>query len=410
MTVTTRPPAGATSRTLRPTAKVLPEHARRHNRSLVLQSLLQQGPASRADLARETGLTRVTVSDLVADLMGEELVEEPGVRPGSRVGKPATLVGLRADGALIVSLDLSDEQRLAGALLDLTGQVVLRRTSTLRGRTGESAVGAVVAMARTLVEQATRPVLGVGIGTPGVVDGDGVVVLAPNLGWEREPLAQRVGEALDLPVHVANDANAAALAEHTFGGASGSGLILIAVGKGVGSGLLLDGALLRGHHHAAGELGHVVVDERGDGCACGRRGCLETVLAAPALRAAIDGLDDAGRRAALAKVGRRLGSALAPVVSVLDLREIRLSGPADLLDGALLEGTASVLRRRTMAVVGEDLDLRMASLGADVVLAGAAVLVLSGQARRLLTSHRVPPVRPVPPDPPQRTTTPGGTP
>ena len=82
-------------RTLRPTAKVLPEHARSHNRSLVLQSLFHAGPSSRADLSRETGLTRVTISDLVAELMTDGLLTELGAKPGSRVGKPATLVGLR---------------------------------------------------------------------------------------------------------------------------------------------------------------------------------------------------------------------------------------------------------------------------------------------------------------------------
>lgn len=371
--------ANGVSRALRPTVKVLPEHARRHNRSLVLQSLRRIGPASRADLARTTGLTRVTVADLVEDLMAEDLVVELGTRSDTRVGKPATLVGLRPDGAHIVCLDLSDESRVLAAVLDLTGTVLHRRSRSLRGRTGENAVEAVIGICHQMVALATRPVLGIGIGTPGVVDPDGVVVLAANLGWHGQALAARVHDDLGAPVHVANDANTAALGEHTFGGAAGSGLMVVTVGQGVGSGLLLDGALLRGHHDAAGELGHVVVDERGQACACGRRGCLETVLAAPALRRSLEGLDDEHRRAVLAKVGRRLGTALAPVVSVLDLREVVLSGPPDLLDGPLIDAAANVIRTRTMPVIGDHLELRMARLGGDVVLAGAAVLVLSGQ-------------------------------
>src|SRR5690606_624618 len=107
--------------------------------------------------------------------------------------------------------------------------------------------------------------------------------------------------ALDLPVHVANDANAAVLGEFTYGGASGKGLLLIAVGEGVGAGIVLDGALVQGYRNAAGELGHVtVLDDRDDvdgsplgppqTCACGRRGCLETVLSVPALRRRVAGL------------------------------------------------------------------------------------------------------------------------
>jgi predicted NBD/HSP70 family sugar kinase len=375
----TRPLGHSVSRALRPTTKVLPEHARQHNRSLVLQSLFHTGPMSRADLARETGLTRVTVSDLVAGLLAEELVEELGFRAESRVGKPATLVGLRSDAANILCLDLSDEACMIGAVSDLSGAMLHRRRVPLRGRTGEAAYDGLSALCRELVSLAERPVLGVGVGSPGVVDPDGTILEAPNLGWVGLPLAARLSEDIGLPVHVANDANAAALGELTFGGAGGSGLMVIAVGKGLGAGLLLDGALHRGHHYAAGEIGHVMVDQRGDACACGRRGCLETILAAPALRARIDGLDRKATDSALAAVGRRLGAALALIVSALDLREVVLSGPADLLGGPLRDAALSEIRKRAMPVVGNDLDLRMAHLGEDVVLAGAAVLVLSGQ-------------------------------
>ncbi|MDQ1667928.1 MAG: hypothetical protein QOH75_3959, partial [Actinomycetota bacterium] len=152
-----------------------------------------------------------------------------------------------------------------------------------------------------------------------------------------------------------------------------------AVGKGLGAGLLLDGDLHRGHHNAAGEIGHVMVDPRGVACACGRRGCLETILAAPALRARIGGLDRRAANATLASVGRRLGGALALIVGALDLREVVLSGPVDLLGGSLRDAAHSEIRKRSMSIVGDELDLRMARLGADVVLAGAAVLVLSAQ-------------------------------
>ncbi len=375
-----RSPSAPASRALRQTAKVLPEHARRHNRSLVLQCLFHGDPLSRADLARETGLTPVTVSDLVGDLLADGFVEELGTRAESRVGKPATLVGLVPGAAHIVCLDLSDESRWTGAVLDLVGGVHGRASTAVRRRTGEAAYGAVLDLARDLVERVDRRILGIGVGTPGVVDADGVVTTAPNLGWEKLPLAGRLSVDLDRRVYVANDANAAALAEHTYGGAGGSGSMVVKIGKGVGAGLLLDGALHRGHHFAAGEIGHVVVDHRGDQCACGRRGCLETLLAAPALRARIAGLaDDKECDAALAAVGRRFGAALAPVVSALDLREVVLSGPADLLGGALREAARAELRKRTMPMVGEDLDVRMASFGEDVVLAGAAVLVLSGE-------------------------------
>ena len=131
--------------------------------------------------------------------------------------------------------------------------------------------------------------LGVGVGSPGIINRRGVVVEAPNLDWHGLDLAGELGAALGVGVHVANDANASALGEHTFGGSTGHGLLVITVGQGVGAGLLLDGNLLLGDHFAAGEIGHVMVIDPGEACACGRTGCLETVLAEPLLRRRIDG-------------------------------------------------------------------------------------------------------------------------
>ncbi len=379
------------NKVLRPTGKVLPEDGRAHNRAMVLQHLFHAGPRSRADLARSTGLTRVTVSDLVSSLMGEGLVSELGVVvSGGKVGKPATLVGLRPNAFQIVAVDLTDGQRLHGAVLDLSGEIVQRRSTDADERTGPEAVEALIAFCGELVALASYPVLGIGIGSPGVIDDAGTVVQAPNRGWYDVPLAKSVSAALDLPVHVANDANAAVLGEFTYGGAAGTGLMVLTVGQGVGAGFVLDGALVQGHRHAAGELGHVtVVDERDDvdgaplgqagECGCGRRGCLETVLSVPALRRRIAGLDPRSADAALASVGRRLGIALAPVVSALNLSEVVLSGPPELLDGPLRVAALQAVQERTMPVISSDLKLRMTTLGEDGALSGAAVLVLSGQ-------------------------------
>lgn len=378
--------------TLRPTAKVLPGHARAHNRSLVLQRLFHGGPVSRAELARVTGLTKVTVSDLVADLLGDGLVRELGpseVRSG-RVGKPGTLVELRTDAFAVVAVDLADAEHMHGAVLDLAGRVVERRSEPVDGRTGEAAVAAVLGLCRALVAAAPWPVLGVGVGSPGVIDSAGVVRQAPNRGWYDVPLAAELEAALEVPVHVGNDANTACLGEYTYGGGHGSGLLVLTVGEGVGAGIVVEGVLVQGRGHAAGEIGHVTaVDERDDvdhaplgrpeACACGRRGCLETVLSVPALRRRTDGLVGSERETVLGAVGRRLGIVLAPVVSALNLAEVVLVGPPDLLDGPLRDVALTTLRERTIGVIGSELELRMSALGEDGALRGAAVLVLSGE-------------------------------
>ena len=392
VTIQTAAPLGAASRglgrVLRPTVKVLPEHARAHNRSMVLQHLFHSGPTSRADLARSTGLTRVTVSDLVADLNEEGLVEELGVRTRGKVGKPASLVGMCKETFQIVAIDLADDAWLRGAVMTLAGDIIARCSVELEGRTGESAQELLATLAADLLAEATQPVIGVGIGSPGVIDHNGVVIEAPNRDWYGVPLAASLNARLGVPVHVANDANTRALGEYAFGGASGDGLLVLTVGQGVGAGIVVDGMLVTGHGNAAGEVGHLtVVDARDqrDGdtapveCACGRRGCLETVLSVPALRRLVHGLDPQSSDAALASVGRLLGIALAPVVSALDLAEVLLSGPPELLDGPLRDSALATVRARTMPVIGHGLAMRMGSLDEDGALAGAAVLVLSGQ-------------------------------
>lgn len=358
-------------RSLRPTGKLLAEDARRHHRALILQRLFSDGPNSRADLARATGLTRVTVSDLVGVLIDDGLVAELGAPAETRIGKPPTLVGIVPDAAHIVALDLSGDDRMAGTVQDLFGVVRHRVELPREGRSGPEAVRLAVRLAGQLRAATQRPLLGIGVGSPGIVDARGVVLDAPNLGWRDVDLAGTLRRELDVPVYVANDANTAVLGEHTFGDAGDGDFLLLRIATGVGAGLVVGGVLVHGHTWAAGEIGHVVVDPEGKPCACGRVGCLETVLAVPRLRTR----DAVG----LAQVGEVLGEALAPVVGLLNLHEVVLAGPRELLDGELRAAVDRTVRERTMAVSTADFVVRTSTLGDDVVLAGAAVLVLSGE-------------------------------
>jgi predicted NBD/HSP70 family sugar kinase len=364
-------------RVLRHMVKVLPEHARAHNRSLVLQTLFHQGAMSRADLSRETGLTRVTISDLVAELISDGYVAERGTREASGPGKPAILVDLDREGHRIIGLDLSNTDRFLGAVLTLDGEIVARHDVAVPTDRADI-LGVVTALARDLVADAHAPVLGVGVGSPGIVDAHGVVLTAPNFGWSGVDLEGVLSRELGLPVLVANDANAAVLAEYTFGGAPDD-VLLVRVGRGVGSGLLAGGQPMRGSRFAAGEIGHVTVGtDGGPRCVCGKVGCLEAWLSVPALEArlAAEGTD---RDETLRDAGERLGIALAPVVGALDLSEIVLSGPPELLDGPLAAATVETLRARTLAEFHDGVQVRMTAQGEDIVLRGAAVMVLSGQ-------------------------------
>lgn len=166
-------PTRSAGRMLRPSVKVLPEHARVHNRALLLQTLYASGQQSRADLARITGLTRVTVSDLVAELMGEGLVIELGHRgvassEGVQRGKPAMLLDIDRAAFMIVGIDLGDSSVFRGAVLDLGGQVLHRVELPLDGSTADAALAKVHALVGELIERADKPILGIGVGSPGI--------------------------------------------------------------------------------------------------------------------------------------------------------------------------------------------------------------------------------------------------
>ena len=362
VTQTTTVPA----RRQRATGTVRPADTRRHHRALLLQHLVDHGATSRADLARESGLTRVTVSDLVAELITDGLVTDIGPRPnGTRVGKPATLVEIADQSPVIVAIDLSDDTGFTGALIDLSGTVLHHDQAPFT--TGHQALEVIADLTARIIATASRPVLGVGVGTPGIVGADGHVLQAPNLHWENVDLAADLGRRTGLPVSVGNDANLATVAECAFGEGDDAGLLMITVGQGVGGGICIDGASVTGPLLSAGEIGHVVVDPDGADCACGNRGCLETFLSAPALRA----LPDADARA---HAGRLLGSVLTPIVTTLGIADVVLHGPPELLDGAVLDAAGETLARQTLPFVARKIRIRLIAHD-DLVLTGAAALV-----------------------------------
>lgn len=363
---------------LRVTSKALPEHNRQHNRSLLLQTLLHDGAMSRADLARASGLTRVTVSDLVSELASEGLISELGPRTDARVGKPAQLIGLNENAYHVASLDLSAADRFVGAIVSIGGEVVHRADIPLDNASGEDALTKAVALARDLVKRSTVRLLGIGIGTPGVVGPAGVVLSAPNLDWTGLDLAGAFRAEFAVPVHVGNDANAAALAINTFREAAPS-FMLVEIEHGVGAALVIGDMLVEGSNGNAGEIGHLVVDEDGELCACGRHGCLEQIVAVPHLRARLRAAGPGARETVLSDAGRSLGLALAPIVAALGLDDVVLAGPRDLIEGPLLDSALDVVRARTLSTVGGGTRMSIADDSHDLVLLGAAVFVLSAQ-------------------------------
>lgn len=362
---------------LRVGGKVLPGDARGHNRALVLQSLFRDGPLSRADLARRTGLTRVTISDLVSELAARTLVIECGVREAIGPGKPAMLVDLARDAHRVIALDLSEPRVMRGASMSIDGEILERRTRAAPPGDAAGAVAAAIDLVRELVSTTAVPVLGVGVGSPGLVSTDGVVISAVDYGWRDVALQRLLTDATGLGTLVLNDADAAVLAEHTYGPAPAD-VMLVRLGAGVGSGILAGGSLVRGPRFAAGEIGHVRAgDDDARRCVCARTGCLEAWASVPALRSAIASSGDDAT--VLREAGRRLSRVLAPIVGALDLSEIVLSGPSSLVGDILSNAVREALRHDVRRAGGDELSVRVSAHGDDLVVRGAAVAVLSAR-------------------------------
>ena len=364
-------PRGAVHRRLGRTSGSAPEDARRANRSLVLQALHHGGPASRAELAKVLHVTPATVSTIVRDLLDEEIVEELGRSTVRNVGKPATMIDIRGDGRLIAVVDCSPQHHFVSALVDLSGRVVHRHDWPRDDRTGDEALVLLRTIVADLVERAERPLLGVGVASPGYVDEAGVVADAAHLGWKRVDLP------LELPtgaVHAFNDANAAALSELTFGPCDGQDLIVVRVDEGIGAGLVLDGRLHSGPNGGGGEIGHVVVDPDGQLCACGAMGCLETVVRASLLREQL--AESGDRDDALAAAGTALGRAISMLVSALDVSDIVVSGSEEITDDSFREGVLAGLTERVSHDLAGQLAVRHTAAPSSDVLLGAAALVL----------------------------------
>lgn len=377
--------------------KATTHERRRRNLEVALQCVYREDFTSRAHIARLTGLTRATVSELVSQLMEAGIVKEVG--PGaSSGGKPPTLIELNARGREIVALDLS-RQPFRGALVDLAGKI-RRRATAGNGRVkGQDGVREASRLVGTLLEAATSPILGIGIGTPGIVDVEGSVVEAVNLQWHGVPLQQELAARFDLPVRVANDAHVAALAE--FDSRHGTNLVVVKIGVGIGGGIVVNGRLYSGDRPAAGEVGHIRVAENGILCTCGNSGCLETVASVPSIlrrAAAIAGIEadpdgsppadleelvgalgEDAMRQAVTDAGRSLGSVLAHIVAILDIHRIVVALELPGWEDDLLEVLRAEVAARVLPDLSSVVELSSTTRGPDLVIAGAAALVLRDQ-------------------------------
>jgi predicted NBD/HSP70 family sugar kinase len=386
------------------------ESLRSRNRARALAVLARRGAASQADIVRETGLSRTTVSSLVAELLADGLVVERAdserQSPSPSGGRPATLLSLDPASGGFVGIDFGREV-VRVAVADRAGDVLVEaRSDRLEvAHEADRALAIAETMVSEVLAEADLPAdrvisAGVAVSAPVRLDAPGFAsgVIFPS--WAEINVTEFLSEHLDVPVHLGNDANLGALAEVTFGAGRGRrNLFYVMLSEGIGGGVIVDGRIYLGRVGAAGELGHIVVDPDGQVCRCGNRGCLATVAGGAALTAALRQIHgpemtldelialahggDPGAGRLIADAGRAVGRVLASTCGVLDPELVIIGGELAPAGRPLLESITASLERWISPASGH-YPVALGELGAKAEVLGAIALAMSHVADEAL--------------------------
>ncbi|MEO3867390.1 ROK family protein [Nonomuraea sp. B12E4] len=376
---------------------------RQRNRALVLKEVILAQETTRANIARDSGLSTASAGNLVAELITAGLVEERGL-VSSRGGRPITLIGPRAESAITIGADIGER----GVAVEMFDLAMTRIDREFRGGVEEEdpeRIGVHLHEALAALHDRNPDrwptLLGVGLGLPGVVEtaSDGTQMLyAQSLGWP--PVAVRSLCDLDgVPVLAENGAKMQARAELWFGSARGAHHALIALlGRGVGLGIVNAGQVAHGAHSSAGEWGHMVIDRGDRVCRCGNRGCVEAYVGSDAILSAwretgavFEGTGWRAMGDLIAAAHRGDPAASTIVDDVIDCLGaalggmVNLTGPERIVIGgwvglrlmeSLGDRLTAAVRKHSLSRPGDQFELLVAKFGGDAVATGSALLPL----------------------------------
>lgn len=374
------------------------------NQGALMQRLREEGPLSRAQLARDTGLSKPTVSQALAELEAAGLVRPVGRAAPSR-GRTAMLYETDPTAGYVVGVDIG-RAWIRVAVADLSGAIIARSDTPNRARTGAAVVRAVAREARAAVKDAGigwKSVVHTVVGSPGVFDpSTGRLWHAPNLpDWSKPGLADELRAALTPSTTIDNDANLAAVGERDFGrGRDARSFVYVEIGTGVGVGIVIDGDLYRGARGAAGEVGYIPWPADG---AVGRseRGRLEEATSAAAV---VDLAREAGMRGDLTAKGvfdaARAGDRKA--LRAVDVEAVRVAhllatitavvDPEFVVLGGGIGGSSDLLKPRIEARLGEltplETHIEESELGQEAIVLGAIATALA-TAREIVFEARL---------------------
>jgi glucokinase-like ROK family protein len=381
---------------------------RRSNRLSVLSTLYFGAPLSRLDLSQLSGLSPATVTNVIAELLDEQIVRETGSLE-SDGGRPRTMLEVNTDYGTVVGIELG-ETHLRLELFDLTLHNLgfVHYTLPDSEKQPDQYVDTICRGLDELIITCQKPVeslIGIGIGLPGVVEHDSTInVYAPQWGWQKVPLLEMLKARISSPIYMDNGAKAMALAESWFGAGKGyQDLVVLLLGTGVGAGIITQGGLYRGKSNSAGEWGHTKIVLDGRSCRCGSHGCLEAYVGALAIierfreiapnefpetsdQWAVLGRivslaeeDDPSAKKILEDTAHYLGAGIANLINLFNPELIVLGGWAGLnIGGVILPRVQHFARSYALKQPMSVGKIGLCELGQDAICMGAASLVLEG--------------------------------
>ncbi len=378
---------------------------REGNRKRVIDALRERGVASRAEVARITGLSRSTVSTIVGDLLESGLAGERDGHPDgtAHAGRPPVMVSLNPSAGLAVGIDFG-HRHLRVAVSDLSHAVLAETWRELNvDHSSDHGLDTAAEFVDQVLAEADvdrARVIGVGMGLPAPIDrATGAVEAASILpGWVGVDAAAEAASRLGLPVQVENDANLGALAELVSGAAKGkSEVAYIKVSNGIGAGLISGGRVHHGVGGTAGEIGHTVIADGGPVCRCGNRGCLETLASTRSIAELLSvsrgeevssrrvlelcASQDAAAQRLIGDAGRAIGIAVANLCNLLNPQCVIVGGDLSAAGEILLGPLRETVQRNAIPSAVDDLEIVAGVLGERAELLGALALVMQESDR-----------------------------
>ncbi|MGF1755254.1 ROK family protein [Vibrio makurazakiensis] len=380
------------------------DHIKQVNAGRVYKLIDLKGPISRIDLSKQSELAPASITKITRELIEAHLIHETTVQEATSRGRPAVGLQTNNEGWQFLSMRLG-RGYLTIALHELGGDVLIDTKIDIHERDQDDVLARLLheidEFFQTYSEQLDR-VTSIAITLPGLVNSEqGIVLQMPHYNVENLALGPEIYKETGLPVFIANDTRAWALAEKLFGNSQDNdNSVLISIHHGLGAGIILDGRVLQGRHGNIGELGHIQIDKNGKKCHCGNRGCLETVASSKAIREEVMERIAAGEESVLCeleeitiesvcsaaangdplavnvieKLGQYLGSAIAIVINLFNPEKILIGGVINQAKEVLYPAVQKCIEEQSLPVYHQDLELVESRFYKQATMPGAALI------------------------------------